>query len=109
MKNVLLILCALSYGAFAQAADLEVCSVRSKGGGLYLMPRSGDFVRVIRGTTVMLVLASGETKVCLLDHDVYPYVEEIKKGGYIATDLRTGQKVLRQNGKPFEVTMTPPK
>ncbi len=108
MKNVLLILCTLSCGAFAQMASPEICPIRSKDGGLYLMPRGENLARVIKGTQVTLVLSSGETKTCLLDHDVYPYVEEVEQGKYIATDLRTGQKVLRSNGEPFEVNMTPP-
>jgi hypothetical protein len=107
MKNVLLMLCTLSCGAFAQMANPEICPVHSKDGGLYLMPRGENLARVIKGTQVVLVLSSGETKMCLLGHDVYPYIEEVEGGRYIATDLRTGQKVFRSNGEPFEVIMTP--
>lgn len=84
---------------------MAMCEISSKNGGLYLMPKSTDIARVRKDAEVMLVLGSGERKVCRLDHDVYPFIEKIAPGKYIATDLRNGQKILRTNGDSFEVIM----
>ena len=105
MKNVLFVLLSLSLGINSYGQDTAICDIPSKSGGLYLMPKGIDIARVPKDTEVMLILSSGDRKLCRLDHDVYPFIKKIAQGKFIATDLRNGQKVLRPNGMPFEVIM----
>lgn len=108
MKSVIALALMLSCEVFAQVQQNEMCDISSKSGGLYLMPQGGEIARIKKDTIILLLLSTGEKKKCRLDHDVYPYIEEIEKGKFVATDLRTGQKVLRSNGEFFEVNMTSP-
>lgn len=89
--------------ASAFAEEMEICHLKGNGGSLYVMPR-GEVARVLKGTVVLLVSAEGR-KLCVLSHHIYPFVEKTEDGKFIATDLRNGQKVFRQDGDPFVVVI----
>jgi hypothetical protein len=97
------LLFVLALPAFAQEADPPDCQILSMQGtrALYMKPASAGVLTIKSGTIIALKEKDGETKVCRLNHWIYPFVEESGE----AFDLRNGQTVFKSGGEKFSVPL----